>query len=776
MSEETISGIGPSSESYGPGHKERKIEQPGRPVDLSHAEAEAEVPEIKMRVEEEDLERWRREQERRELMRAEDSLVEAFSTAKELSTTRAYKRKNKEKMDEQRLKEFENKEKELLEKMEKKEREFMLSGTIKLSPELDLAMEMLSPYPYDTRTMDYWMENQKAYLEEELGSEEITDPEAKRMLNRFYSDVMWFDGAAKLVKGWGTILPSFFSGENMMSVVRAQPRQDPPEHAYKRYFAEELEIEGEEESLRSRGVEMLNESFYWSMAVASVHQMKEDGSMFMEEAITDKEYELINELFGKGEEVVLEGGIKRKEIIENMFGEGSGSDEFMQSYIDRLRALSLVGARERLRGEEGLDVVLREVREKEKELQEKGVLGGVEERMSDMVVKSTIMAMWSHMAVDLTWGYEYQIKEVEKYLTEFAKVQGKKGREPVEEIKDYKRSVDGTGTVMATDAPTPAYWLFSDLKDIKKDWTPSPLHHPSKEMMKKAEEEGPEWAPVVDEDDWSPEIKKVLGDIDKQLLKEVRVWEYETNVKDKKGKNISYQVIIPPNFKSVNFMQALVLPKPEDAAEDYERKRLWEVLSEGRKMSEIPWGENGRHWYYRSMITVSQLLMVAKILRQAPSKANEEDYLKFFGDVDSIREFKKRSDLAGRDEKIPKELFNLGVMGLLIPLWLTHHPEVGRVISGGAIKEELTKYGNKVAVWMEAAEGMKDKEEDFDPDDPHVVDFGGKLVDLMVYYTKKFAQLNNRIRDERTEGVGRMQEMRDRLSRETEIPSGRVNF
>lgn len=226
---------------------------------------------------------------------------------------------------------------------------------------------------------------------------------------------------------------------------------------------------------------------------------------------------------------------------------------------------------------------------------------------------------------ELGWGFNYKDEKL-KHKEE----KNRKGKviKPEHKTDQIKRYVDSGGTKAATDIGTPFFWLRTEAANEWKEWTSGLLPMDDRIKLQILDHE-PGWAP------WQDKKKGTWNTV-------------FMGVKMPVGAPTKFPMSMLEVAKFVNAGPEL-RKKVDD---EWEPKRVMDLIKDGKNMSEVPWlklkNEQSYHWY----ITLSQLAKNQALLSAIPDRDVART---FFGEVITVPglaemlELMKRQSLAYRD-------------------------------------------------------------------------------------------------------------------------------
>lgn len=699
-----------------------------------------EVPDIRMQLTPEDiLDRLRQEglgsqeSERRDyreqdpyfglnrnfqrIVRGLDKLYKKAQTAKEKPVEKGGEEKETQEQQETEVKTEADKERE---KFPVLYEQLMVNNLLEINQELDDEyLRLRNPVPFDTRQGDYYFSNMQKAVKVALLEEEWAKPDSEenpltpeRIETRFWlysthEDVLWQSSLRRLLKGQAGGLDKFFDWGLVLEQVKERYREDPPSNLYELTFKKhfrgpslpEVEIKGEKEKVeeREQGVKYNSEYRYWSMAVASVHQMDHDSEgkeVLSMKNLTEQEKKFVQLMFGMGKNGEWE------EYAEDDWAEFKGQDyphnilnwpAMKSTQINRERYVAIMS--EMLTGEVRDELKKKDYKDLSNiELLVKEIKNRVEKRrvewytpdlshdqlLADVVVKSGIIFDIGHKSmIDLGWGFRYDDKGGREFIA--------------------------GGTTVQADTSTGVWWReFKRKNAFEKGWSSSVLPDMSPEYVQMLLDKPPNHKPTLEDLSDNADLtdeEKEMGHLwrapvwrlqnriqeanpDLWPYLQEQVWYWESSYKTKDGKNLVLPMWMPPSLESVNYWNTIAWdPKEEikdelgeveleEGEEPPDKRTVWEALLDGEDISIKDWGEvEGSllddQSYYKHLITINQAKRILSIINMKPEIAKQE-FATFFEEAAMIDELRKRADLGVRDEKSPIAVINMSLVPLLI--------------------------------------------------------------------------------------------------------------
>ncbi len=665
-------------------------------------------------------------------------------------------------------------EKENIRKEIEQNREILMHAVLsKIEGILDRhLLRFRNPYPYDSRYDELWFDVQREALERAGLEIPSGNEEAGAWLDRLVADIRWGESTFSILVGLGVPIEKFFDGKRMMSEwVRERLRSDPVSTFYELAYASEpagLSVnrgplpETAKEGLREKAIKYQDDSVFWRMAVAAVHQIDLDDTAgdkktFMNEKLSQAKIRFIREIFRIEEEnekstVSYKGQQVPREIL-NWYAMPS-KELLKRKYLATMEVLLTEGALDKVNlleretpdgksnyDENGLMTLVRELKEKidyrlktwhspKKDL---------DSRLAGVVARAGIIWDLGHFSVvEMAWGWNYNEKKEQDPATGKEKVVG------------VEREKAVGGTTVATDIPNMAKWLSYYASTGLKSWTVGMLPPMSQEFMKTLAKEKKNgwlpneeelktkagkdhktqqalqklWGPGADFNKWSEAVvlkneEKIEDEFEKM------VWYWETPFKDRaSGENIVIPIFFPPELKSLNFWNTISLS---------EDKKVWDQLCSGTKLSEIRWENMNDQALYRWMITISQTVRILVVMTEQETPANEPQFKDFFASPGRARELLKRIDLGVRDEKERQAFLTLSLAPLLVVLYTAKKHN----ILGGGWKNNRQGWGAEVAKWVAAFRDLPTESQD----KTFKKDYGNALARFTKFYAKLIARL-----------------------------------
>lgn len=654
-----------------------------------------------------------------------------------------------------------------------------------------------NPYPYESRQPAMWFSSLQEAARKAKNEEWANNPDAAAWMNRVIVATTWAENNFRLIEGVGGVIDKFFDGKQMMEGwVRERFRSDPVATYYQLTFAgkvpglisEESATQDriEHKNLREMAVSFQDQSMFWRMAVASVHQidltessappssLMDPEALPLVRGLTEKETEFIRAVFAArtwsgdiktaGEIKYIEGKNGRKFPAEtlNWYAMAS-SEEYKRRYVATMEALLLLDIKNRLEApnyqvqrDPGGNPVFNE--EMNKLIEEvvahaHGRLANwfstdrkLKEQLADVVIKSGIIFDIGHFSVSqMAWGWDYK-----------AIKPGDTGLSPQETKLGVKRERAEGATTVASDIPNMAKWFSYHSSTDVKAW-PVGMFPPLEEEYRREINRAPMgWVPkLYDEksgnlsiDDsklralwnelwndttlvtWDPAVREWM---------QKHAWYITTPLKDK-DTALVFPMFFPPEFDSLNFLNTITLipggRKPQSKVENGRIEAggasAWEELRNRKNLSSLEWSSMGDQALYRWLITIGQTIKPLMVILEQEGGRNKDQFEDFFGGPARLKEFIKRSDLGVRDEKHPTPILTLSLVPMLIAL---HEAQKHGIIgSAGDDIKRRSLWAADIAKWTAMLRNLPKEREG-------MVNYGRQMARILEFYAVVIARI-----------------------------------
>lgn len=394
-----------------------------------------------------------------------------------------------------------------------------------------------------------------------------------------------------------------------------------------------------------------------------------------------------------------------------------------------------------------------------------------------------------------------------------------KGVDPEGNPKIYVREGSTGSLYSALDITTPVFWSEHTIDYDKKARSRTELFPPtSPEFRLEVEIEKPGWEkdimpyyksdPVMRDafslvginfenyPHSSPAMEQLResefnGGLDEGAAKALRsmVWAWETPF-ESGGERIAIPIFLPAKLKTINFFKTVTTWKDKEDAEKAEnwqshykelknkdkekypdklvppRNTIWEDFVEDRKLpSEIEWDHLAELPLDGWQVSMLQMEMWLKMALDPVSK---EDAEKFFDDPAQLKEFIKRVELGGRDEKVTyveknktvdketadveveadKAVFELAVIPMYVAFWLaSKHKLLG---STHLLESELGEWRKELGEWMREMEDLPSKK-------GKTGNYNYSMSAMTLFYSKLLARAGNIARKESEDQLSHIQ-------------------